>query len=74
MIDNDSVITSGTGNDNDRQRVPESDNEWQGMETSDNESQRMTGKEVLIHFAKFTGKYLCLSLSFNKVVGCRAAN
>ena len=30
-------------------------------------------KDVLENFAKFTGKYLCLSLFFNKVAGLRPA-
>ena len=30
-------------------------------------------KDVLGNFAKFTGKYLCQSLVFNKVAGLRSA-
>ena len=30
-------------------------------------------KGVLRNFAKFTGKHLCQSLSFNKVIGLRSA-
>ena len=30
-------------------------------------------KDVLINFAKFTGKHLCQSLFFNKVAGLRSA-
>ena len=36
--------------------------------------QRCSAKKVLLNFPKFTGKYLCLSILFNKVADLRRQN